>query len=494
MSPRKKTLSSTVDEASELDLPVKKSRARKPRVSASSSRVDEDIKAMPSERDMDESDMDFNPTPHFYRTIALGFLGLTAILILAVLYFTGGSGEVTLFLKSRAVKADVALNVAPRVTAGNQVLGQVLSLPIKGVRTVAVTGGKEVPAPAVGKVIIYNNSNRNQPLVATTRFLTADNVLFRLKRAVSVLAGGQVEAEIYADKPGKAGEISPAKFTIPGLSEILQKSIFAESKAPMTGGTKFTNALTEEDIKKAGDDLIAQLFADGQKKLLAQLGSTTTFSAHQFKFENAVVKTEAKVGEETESFQVNAEAQVIGVFYDEIEVNKALAESLQSNVMDEEKPVSQPAAPVVELGKINLTAGTAELRATQEAIYRVDYTNDLLDQSKFLGEKKDKALEYFQSLPWIEKVEIEVAYAIGVAHPVSVMVETFGTEKVDMAKIDAAVREIFDLRPGAIVKDLDLMRPIYRKTASYGHFGRRDRDFTWEKLDKVGAIKSFFKI
>lgn len=93
-----------------------------------------------------------------------------------------------------------------------------------------------------------------------------------------------------------------------------------------------------------------------------------------------------------------------------------------------------------------------------------------------------------------EKIEIEVAYAIGVAHPVSIMVEAFGTEKVDMTKIDAAVREIFDLRPGAIVKDLDLLRPIYRKTASYGHFGRNDRDFTWEKLDKVDEIKSFFKI
>jgi S-adenosylmethionine synthetase len=93
-----------------------------------------------------------------------------------------------------------------------------------------------------------------------------------------------------------------------------------------------------------------------------------------------------------------------------------------------------------------------------------------------------------------DKVEIEVAYAIGVAHPVSVMVETFGTEKVDMSKIDVAVKQIFDLRPGAIVKNLDLMRPIYRKTASYGHFGRNDRDFTWERLDKVDEIKSFFKI
>jgi S-adenosylmethionine synthetase len=93
-----------------------------------------------------------------------------------------------------------------------------------------------------------------------------------------------------------------------------------------------------------------------------------------------------------------------------------------------------------------------------------------------------------------DKLELQVAYAIGVAHPVSVMVEAFGTEKVDIKKIEEAVREVFDLRPAAIIKNLDLKRPIYRKTASYGHFGRHDRDFTWEKLDKVDDVKSFLGI
>jgi len=93
-----------------------------------------------------------------------------------------------------------------------------------------------------------------------------------------------------------------------------------------------------------------------------------------------------------------------------------------------------------------------------------------------------------------DRLELEVAYAIGVSHPVSVMVETFGTENVDTVKIRKAVKEIFDLRPGAIVRDLDLLRPIYGKTAAYGHFGRHDRDFTWEKLDKVDAIKSFLDL
>jgi len=90
-----------------------------------------------------------------------------------------------------------------------------------------------------------------------------------------------------------------------------------------------------------------------------------------------------------------------------------------------------------------------------------------------------------------DRLELEVAYAIGVSHPVSVMVDTFGTEKVDAKKIEEAVKELFDLRPGAIIRDLDLLRPIYKKTAAYGHFGRHDRDFTWEKLDKVDAVRDF---
>jgi len=90
-----------------------------------------------------------------------------------------------------------------------------------------------------------------------------------------------------------------------------------------------------------------------------------------------------------------------------------------------------------------------------------------------------------------EKIEVQIAYAIGVAHPVSIMVETFNTEKVDRNKIEDCINELFDLRPAAIIKNLDLLRPIYRKTASYGHFGRTDRDFTWERLDRVEDIKSY---
>ncbi|TLW94402.1 methionine adenosyltransferase [Saccharomonospora piscinae] len=112
--------------------------------------------------------------------------------------------------------------------------------------------------------------------------------------------------------------------------------------------------------------------------------------------------------------------------------------------------------------------------------------------------KVDRSATY--AMRWVAKnvvaaglarrVEIQVAYAIGKAAPVGLFVETFGTEKVDPARIQAAISEVFDLRPAALIRDLDLLRPIYAPTAAYGHFGRTDLDLPWERTDRVEALRS----
>src|SRR5690606_1127901 len=89
-----------------------------------------------------------------------------------------------------------------------------------------------------------------------------------------------------------------------------------------------------------------------------------------------------------------------------------------------------------------------------------------------------------------DRCEVQVAYAIGVAEPVSLMVNTFGTNNVSEERIEQLVRENFDLRPKAIIQSLDLLRPIYRNTAAYGHFGRTESEFTWEKTDKAEALRA----
>ncbi|GII99071.1 methionine adenosyltransferase [Sediminihabitans luteus] len=112
--------------------------------------------------------------------------------------------------------------------------------------------------------------------------------------------------------------------------------------------------------------------------------------------------------------------------------------------------------------------------------------------------KVDRSAAY--AMRWVAKnvvaaglarrCEVQVAYAIGKAHPVGLYVETFGTETVPVERITAAIREVFDLRPAAIVRDLDLLRPIYARTAAYGHFGREHDDFTWERTDRADALRA----
>ena len=92
-----------------------------------------------------------------------------------------------------------------------------------------------------------------------------------------------------------------------------------------------------------------------------------------------------------------------------------------------------------------------------------------------------------------DRCEVQVAYAIGKAQPVGLFIETFGTEKFDLAKISSAVDEVFDLRPAAIIRDLNLLKPIYSQTAAYGHFGRELPNFTWEKTDRAEALKALVK-
>jgi S-adenosylmethionine synthetase len=88
-----------------------------------------------------------------------------------------------------------------------------------------------------------------------------------------------------------------------------------------------------------------------------------------------------------------------------------------------------------------------------------------------------------------ERCEVQVAYAIGVAKPLSINVETFGTGKVDDVRINKAINDVFDLRPGAIINDLKLRRPIYQQTAAYGHFGRTDAELPWESTSRAAALK-----
>lgn len=355
---------------------------------------------------------DFNPSPRFYRTIALTFLGAAFILILGVLYFTLGKAEIALSLKPKNVKVDFLLGLVTGNPGANQINGVVLQKDLKSEKVFAVTGdGEGTPSAATGKVIIYNQTDHEQTLVATTRLLSPDNILFRMKKTLVIPAHGQTESDVYSDKVGVANEIGPTKFTIPGLSAELQKVIFAESQEKMTGGLKFVKKITDDDIKTAGESFIKELATQAQEELKQTASTTANFDSVVWQVSAQSYKSDAKLGEVADSFKISGGVLVNGVFYNSQSLNKILSEQLRAALNENEVVVGKPDLPVVSLSKFDFKAKTAELKVTQDALAQVSYLEDVIDKSKILGQKKAVVEEYLRSLPWIESATVKLSPA-----------------------------------------------------------------------------------
>lgn len=129
---------------------------------------------------------------------------------------------------------------------------------------------------------------------------------------------------------------------------------------------------------------------------------------------------------------------------------------------------------------------TADTDVTAAALFR----KELYKGRPFCGIRSTLCCENIVAAGLADKCEIQLSYAIGVAQPTSINVETFGTGKLSDTKLVEIIRENFDLRPAGIIRMLDLRRPIYKQTAAYGHFGRTDVELPWEKLDKVDDLKN----
>ncbi|MEK9182948.1 MAG: hypothetical protein AAB849_00355 [Patescibacteria group bacterium] len=344
----------------------------------------------------------FNPSPRFYRIIATAFLAATLLLVIFVVFLTGGKATIFLKLKPQTVKANTNLAVVEKPSAG-QAGGLVLGTVIKGEKNFSPSGGTEIPAAATGEVVLYNKTNSSQPLVATTRLLSSEGMLFRLKKSATVPAGGQIKAEVYADKPGKEGEIGPTKFIIPGLSEIKQKDIYAESKTKMSGGVRHISALSEADLKSAEEALVADLYSAGQGKLVNMAKtSSSVYAAGLFTYVKNSVKTDAKIGAVSDSFKMTGEIQVVGVFYNPADLRDILLKQVEENLSAGEQLSGSSVAPSIQINKYDLSAGTADLRVAQEFLVKAAYSDDLLDKNKLLGQPKDAAIEYLRNFSWVD--------------------------------------------------------------------------------------------
>ncbi|MFH1946538.1 MAG: hypothetical protein ABIJ23_00040 [Candidatus Magasanikbacteria bacterium] len=350
-----------------------------------------------------ETNLTGGQSVRFYKIIALSFLFLTIVLLAVIIFMSSKRATITVVTKPEPVEIDSTLEIKDGEGGG-----MVTTTIVEISKVFAPRSVKEEISIATGVVTLHNERNYAQPLVATTRLLSSDGVLFRLKDRVTVAGNSTIEAEVYADEEGKGGEIGPTSFTIPGLSEEVQKYIYATSDEDMVGGVRTYGIVTEEDLKKASDELVMEMGKVGKKELA---GLNTDLNG-VFAVVSYDIKTDVEMDTEVEEFEVEGTATIVGVFYDEVGIVEQAKKDLEKRIVsDAEKLTTSDIEPTVTLGDYDLEEKKAVLNVFYTGLVELDPESTQLQKVVFFGKNKDEVRRYLLSLDHVQGVEIKFSPA-----------------------------------------------------------------------------------
>jgi len=339
----------------------------------------------------------------FYKIIAISFLVITLILLGIIVFMSSKRAEIVIVAKPTPVDVSTDVKIGS-VSGGSDIEGVVTSTVVSVTKSFQVTGNREEPALAGGNVTLQNDSPSAQGLVATTRLLSDGGVLFRLKNAVTVPANGKIVAEVYADKPGKEGNIGPAKFTIPGLNEARQKQVYAMSEAPMSGGMKTVGSLGSDDFESAKRSFVDALQKQGESVLGARLGDKKAV----FTLESYDVTSTAQVGATVSSFDLIGSGTVVGIFYDNTEMTTLAKSLLAKRAIDNSEIIeTNEKDPTVTFAEYNKEKMVATVHLFYDGVATLNPQSKQIDRTMFFGKNKEEVRRYLLTLDHVHSVDVQ---------------------------------------------------------------------------------------
>lgn len=345
-----------------------------------------------------------NPPLNIYRKIALSFIVLTLFLIAVIFYFTLSYAYINIFPQQKEIATEFNFVIVEDADAENIAegvfQGQIINEELEGEKTFTTTGTKQKLGDTVGKVILTNNLSREQILVATTRLLTPDGVLFRLKDRVVVPAGGTLEAEVYADDLSKELAVAGTKFIIPGLNESLQQVIFAETQSDFAADGEFVTAISQEELDKAVNDLAGELAQQIFDKE----------NTNKIKILNKQIQEEVfsnQVGDEVSEFTISLKINVVGVMFDEKSIKFFAREVLEGLVsLDKELVATSSDNLIYSIEQYDLDNKLAQLKGTISGVIVISEDSPILDRDKLIKLNFEEIQDYLENFEDIESVEI----------------------------------------------------------------------------------------
>ena len=362
----------------------------------------------------------------FYRRIAFGFIALTGVLIILAAYFILSRAEIAIKVVEEPISADFMINVkeseavnpeSPEAdgivgdfaTEEVSLSGKVIETTVSGGKEYKTSGKKVAQGEVGGKVTIFNNYGKDQPLVATTRLLSKEGILYRLKKNITVPVGGRVEAEVYADSPTEeAGKLGPTRFTIPGLWEGLQEKIYAQSFEPMHGANQEIKFAAEEDIKNGFDALNQVLTDQVMDNLKTQMKSGGEVLGKVIIKGIDEKKSSLKAEETGEKFSVTMALKVVGVAFSKKDFELLVKDQLQKIVPEDKELANIDYAGLTFVVEgYDLRAREANMMVHIEGKISMKTDNIIFDEDRFIGLDKERIMKYLEVYPEIESATVE---------------------------------------------------------------------------------------
>lgn len=343
-----------------------------------------------------------------YQHIAVAFVVITFLLLLCVLYLSVSRATIRVVADPKVIDVEARIDVVKDSPAEGQVQGAVAETVVEKSRvfTLPSEGAKPVEGKASGYVTLINESAKDQPLVATTRLISQEGILFRLQNAVTVPAGGQVEAFVKADAAGKAGEIGASKFTIPGLNATLQTQIYGVSVAAMTGGVQYVRALSQADIDAAVDTLSGEILAEAKQTLSAN-ADRNILDGESYSVTTVSQSTDAAVGAEVGSFTLTLKQKVAAVYYPKVQVQNTAERLLSEQVPDGfQVSLVNRQTSRTEVDEIDAKNGTAGITVYLDGLSMISEDAQTLDKDRFVGRAPHEVITLLQASEAIQDVSV----------------------------------------------------------------------------------------
>lgn len=334
-----------------------------------------------------------------YQRIAVAFVFITFFLLLAVLYLSISRATITVIANPRVVAVDTEVFAVANPVNEGELSGIVLekSYSTEEVVTLPSDGATPVEEKAGGKVILINETGTAQPLIATTRLLSKDGVLFRIDAGTVVPAKGQIEVLAHADLPGLSGEIGPTQFTIPGLPESLQSAIYAVSVESMKGGVVYKRVVTQKDIDDSVSLVADSLFVRA-KTDLSQDVDKNVFTGETYTMSVTSQGASVTSGVEAGSFTVNVALDVVAVYYDSNAIKRYALSQLYTRVPEgyAAKDISTDAVQIT-VKEADVRRAMATLGVYLEGKALLSEDSQVLEKDRFVGRAPNEVLTLLRS-------------------------------------------------------------------------------------------------